>query len=87
MDGMGSALQGDKQKQRKTPQEFLGANSNLVNLDDLVKTDTTSKKGGWIYEKNKKKLFLTAICYMLIIKQDRILVDKCTEGSVNAIIK
>lgn len=44
MDGMGSALNADKQKQRKTPQEFLGANSNLVNLDDLVKTDTTSKK-------------------------------------------
>ena len=45
MDGMGSALTGDKQKQRKTPQEFLGANSNLVNLDNLVKTDTTSKQG------------------------------------------
>lgn len=44
MDGMGSALQADKQKQRKTPQEFLGANSKLVNLDDLVKTDTTSRK-------------------------------------------
>lgn len=44
MDGMGSALTGDKQKQRKTPQEFLGANSNLVNLDNLVKTDPTSKQ-------------------------------------------
>lgn len=44
LDGMGSALQADKQKHRKTPQEFLGANSSLVNLDDLVKTDTTSKK-------------------------------------------
>ena len=45
LDGMGSALPSDKQKHRKTPQEFLGANSNLVNLDDLVKTDNTSKKG------------------------------------------
>ena len=45
LDDMGSSLPSDKQKQRKTPQEFLGANSGLVNLDDLVKTDTTSKKG------------------------------------------
>lgn len=32
-----------EQKHRKTPQEFLGDNANLVNLDQLVTTST--KKG------------------------------------------
>jgi len=35
----------EQPKRNKTPQEFLGANSGLVNLDELVKPDQTSKKG------------------------------------------
>lgn len=38
---------GEQPKRNKTPQEFLGANSNLVNLDELVKPDQTSKRGEW----------------------------------------
>lgn len=44
MSGMDSSLP-EQPKRNKTPQEFLGANSNLVNLDELVKTDQNSKKG------------------------------------------
>ena len=46
MDGMQQSLESSKQqeqKHRKTPQEFLGDNANLVNLDQLVTTST--KKG------------------------------------------
>ena len=35
--------QQQQQKHRKTPQEFLGDNANLVNLDQLVAT--TNKQG------------------------------------------
>lgn len=43
MDGMQQSLESSKQqeqKHRKTPQEFLGDNANLVNLDQLVTTST-----------------------------------------------
>ncbi|XP_076073064.1 epsin-2-like isoform X1 [Mytilus galloprovincialis] len=44
MDGMQDTLpslqQQEQQKHRKTPQEFLGDNANLVNLDQLVTTST-----------------------------------------------
>lgn len=44
MSGLEASL-ADQPKRNKTPQEFLGANSSLVNLDELVKPDQTSKKG------------------------------------------
>lgn len=44
MSGMESGLPKDQPKRNKTPQEFLGANSGLVNLDELVKVDQDSKK-------------------------------------------
>ncbi|XP_052234444.1 epsin-1-like isoform X4 [Dreissena polymorpha] len=34
----------EQPKRNKTPQEFLGANSGLVNLDELVRPDNKSKK-------------------------------------------
>ncbi|XP_052070009.1 epsin-2-like isoform X2 [Mytilus californianus] len=44
LDGMQDTLptlqQQEQQKHRKTPQEFLGDNANLVNLDQLVTTST-----------------------------------------------
>ncbi|CAG2186368.1 EPN [Mytilus edulis] len=44
MDGMQDTLpslqQQEQQKHRKTPQEFLGDNASLVNLDQLVTTST-----------------------------------------------
>ncbi|KAL4240939.1 Epsin-2 [Mactra antiquata] len=44
MSSMESSLPGEQPKRNKTPQEFLGANSNLVNLDELVKSDPNAKK-------------------------------------------
>ncbi|XP_052767053.1 epsin-2-like isoform X1 [Mya arenaria] len=43
MSGLQSAVP-EQPKRNKTPQEFLGANSGLVNLDELVKPDNKSKK-------------------------------------------
>ena len=46
MGGMNNSLpskQQQEQPHRKTPQDFLGENANLVNLDQLVSNDTTSK--------------------------------------------
>ncbi|KAK3091727.1 hypothetical protein FSP39_022206 [Pinctada imbricata] len=46
MDGMNKNLPSTQQQQqphRKTPQDFLGENANLVNLDQLVSKDTTTK--------------------------------------------
>lgn len=42
LSDMATSLPGEQPKRTKTPQEFLGANSNLVNLDELVKP--TEKK-------------------------------------------
>ncbi|XP_069122939.1 epsin-2-like isoform X2 [Argopecten irradians] len=47
MSGMSDGLtnvQQQQQKHRKTPQEFLGDNASLVNLDQLVATENTQAK-------------------------------------------
>ncbi|XP_060063337.1 epsin-2-like [Ylistrum balloti] len=47
MGGMSDGLtnvQQQQQKHRKTPQEFLGDNASLVNLDQLVATENTQAK-------------------------------------------
>jgi hypothetical protein len=36
MSGMGLALNNDSATKKKSPADFLGANANLVNLDNLV---------------------------------------------------
>jgi len=48
MSGLQSAMP-DQPKRNKTPQEFLGTHSGLVNLDELVKPDNNSKKGSLAY--------------------------------------
>ena len=55
MDGLGSSLPAEEPKRTKTPQEFLGTHSGLVNLDELVKPSEPSKKGenkGAMYSQN-----------------------------------
>ncbi|XP_053393478.1 epsin-1-like isoform X3 [Mercenaria mercenaria] len=44
MSGMQSSIANEQPKRNKTPQEFLGTHSGLVNLDELVKSDQKSKK-------------------------------------------
>ncbi|XP_060583001.1 epsin-1-like isoform X2 [Ruditapes philippinarum] len=44
LSGMQSSIANEQPKRNKTPQEFLGTHSGLVNLDELVKSDQNSKK-------------------------------------------
>ena len=53
---MTTSLPGEQPKRTKTPQEFLGANSSLVNLDELVKP-TEKKKGNDFCHKISPRFF------------------------------